>query len=366
MKYTIIMSEKCNMCCRYCFEKDKGAQNLEIETADKTVDFIRKNQQDKNLKPQDIAVNFNGGEALLNFDTIRYMLPKLISLGINDFSLSTNLTLANDEILVYCHSNDIRLHISLDGIKEIHNANRVYGDGKGSFDDVIKNIRFIRKRYPAWNNSYNITLMPAAVPYYYQSFKLLVDLGVRFISTAVCVDENWDEKTLEAFDKNMSRITKDYIKFYEQGEPMCFVLIDTSILTLLRNQVTTCGACDNDLAVLPNGEILACNVFLGTDYYKDYVVSTLDDYLKGGAIKNCFDCSKIDLSECEGCELINKCHHTCYATNRRNTGDVYRIADGICQSNQVILKYAGKVIDHLYGSKNPLFLKQYDQFLSGK
>jgi len=65
------------------------------------------------------------------------------------FTITTNGSLFNDEIIQFLSDNSIITLISLDGAKEQHDANRVFAsNGKGTFDVVMKNLNYIHYSYP--------------------------------------------------------------------------------------------------------------------------------------------------------------------------------------------------------------------------
>ena len=56
-------------------------------------------------------------------------------------------TLLNDETIEYISDNYSKLSVSIDGVREAHNLNRIFKDGTGSYDKVIDNIkRLLTKR----------------------------------------------------------------------------------------------------------------------------------------------------------------------------------------------------------------------------
>lgn len=90
------------------------------ETAKKAVEFL------KNKLPQTIRdpmILFVGGEPLLNFKIIKYVVeyiknetdlkPK--------YSLNTNGTLMSEEIAEWFVKNNIHVRFSIDGSRKIHN-----------------------------------------------------------------------------------------------------------------------------------------------------------------------------------------------------------------------------------------------------
>jgi len=100
-----------------------------------------------------IKIEFQGGEPLLNFDVIKFIIEYAIALGGQknkkiEFVVCTNLTLISEEILKYLHEKKIQLSISLDGPDFVHDHNRSYRSGKESYKYVIAGMEKAKKYIP--------------------------------------------------------------------------------------------------------------------------------------------------------------------------------------------------------------------------
>lgn len=97
---------------------------------------------------KEIKVEFQGGEPLLNFGTIRCLI-ELIEIKNREhqkqieFVVATNLSMITDEMLAYFKDHQIFLSTSLDGPEFLHDANRPRSGG-GSYQTTIKNICRVR------------------------------------------------------------------------------------------------------------------------------------------------------------------------------------------------------------------------------
>lgn len=151
--HIVVPTFRCNMKCAYCHSKatppsDKS-QDMDKETAEKIADFILQ-------CPTDTAtIEFQGGECSLNLEVvehfIKYILDNLESSRKFKFSLVSNLTALDfkqldrlTELLTQPKHGILSLNTSLDGPKEIHNKNRKYLDGGGTYNDVISKLEEVR------------------------------------------------------------------------------------------------------------------------------------------------------------------------------------------------------------------------------
>ena len=111
--FNIWVTEKCNLCCTYCYETSKRTLSMSDETIGKTIAFIRKNFQinDYNM------INFHGGEPLIAADIILRIVSECNSMGRFCYSLTTNGLLLNEDLAKKLIDSRIYISLSLDGTK---------------------------------------------------------------------------------------------------------------------------------------------------------------------------------------------------------------------------------------------------------
>jgi His-Xaa-Ser system radical SAM maturase HxsB len=147
--HIIVSTLRCNQQCIYChsaaFGPDNKEKDMSIETAQKILDFIFQ------TPAKGIKIEFQGGETLLNFDVFKFIVKnaKELSMVKNKklkMSLVTNLTLLDDHKLEWIAKEGVDISTSLDGPKEIHDMNRPYFGGTGTYDEVIRMMRKCREK----------------------------------------------------------------------------------------------------------------------------------------------------------------------------------------------------------------------------
>jgi len=153
---TMQVTQNCNLRCKYCaygggYENQRTHSNktMPLETMKKCVDFLMERSRDMS----EVYVAFYGGEPLLEIEKIKSCIDY-----INDnyegrtvkYVLTTNGTLFDEATVNVLEENEITVMISFDGPKELHNINRVYHDGKGSFDDIMEGLEHIKANHPVF------------------------------------------------------------------------------------------------------------------------------------------------------------------------------------------------------------------------
>lgn len=151
---TLQLTQQCNLRCKYCVysgiynTRTHSSRLMPLDIAEKCVDFLIAHSVDLDV----VTINFYGGEPLLRFDAIKKTVNYAQSVGEGKkirFGMTTNGTLFTDEILTFLEKNNFDLLLSLDGPKEVHDANRVFAsNGQGSFDTIMTWIARIKKNFP--------------------------------------------------------------------------------------------------------------------------------------------------------------------------------------------------------------------------
>ncbi len=140
--HIFVATLRCDHSCPYCQvsrqSDDNVAFDMPLETAEKALEFTFRSPNPA------IKIEFQGGEPLLNFDLIRYVVERAEQINRTErrslqFVIATNLALATDEILAYCKAHDILISTSLDGPRDLHNTNRPRPD-RDSYERTINGI----------------------------------------------------------------------------------------------------------------------------------------------------------------------------------------------------------------------------------
>lgn len=146
--HMIVASLRCNSNCSYCQVSKKDLSDVSFDmskkTAKKTVEKIFESPS------QNIKIEFQGGEPLLNFEIIQYIIEKaewtnLLKKRNLEFVICTNLTSIDEKMLKWLKGHRVYISTSIDGPKALHNKNRPLNDIKNSYDLVVAKINLCRK-----------------------------------------------------------------------------------------------------------------------------------------------------------------------------------------------------------------------------
>jgi len=145
--HIFVISLRCEHTCQYCqvsrVTQNKDKYDMSRYHIDKGIELMFKSPN------PNLTMEFQGGEALLAFENIKYAVEraKPIAKELNKnltIVICSNLALLDDEILEYCKLHHILLSASLDGPKFIHDTNR-HKPHASSYDLTIQGIKRARE-----------------------------------------------------------------------------------------------------------------------------------------------------------------------------------------------------------------------------
>lgn len=300
---TLNITSLCNLRCIYCwneygkyshtqFQKTgvapEGAKisngDMSVEIARKAIDMLVDSCGDaKNL-----VVDFYGGEPLMNLETLRatvdYCKENEISRGVKfHFLLATNATLLTPALAEELLSRGVQIAVSIDGAKEIHDNNRPFADGKGSFNTIVSNLR---KMPPEIIK--RLVGRTTVTPFYPDMVELYANLrSLGFERIELFESEDACHRINPQRESIFFNTDEQYEVLYKEYERLALVYIDEIIKGVLdyrktffnrffklmqrlyyNHEVTGgCPAARGQFAVTSQGDIYPCTAFLGVERF---------------------------------------------------------------------------------------------------
>lgn len=325
---TLMVSQRCNLRCRYCYGDEGEYQNqgeMDLETAIKALKTLLKETDKK-----DVFICFFGGEPLMNYKLIRDFISYVEDNSNFDrnihYSMTTNLTLLNSEIRDYIKAKSIKLTVSLDGDKKSNDSNRCYKDGTGIYDKVVKNINELGKQVLVRS-----TICPQ---------NLDINQSVRHLTETLEFPRvAWAEADNLLSDEDYKVITDSYIalidyideliKACKYNEVKKYHMFCNTLMKFSKDgiRVKGCGAGNNMFTVDIDGRLYPCHRFVGL---KDFVIGDVNkqeydndkEFLIGWDLAN--------FSECLTCIARNSCGGGCVNQNYYSTGSIKKHSEANC------------------------------------
>ncbi|MDR1559337.1 MAG: radical SAM peptide maturase, CXXX-repeat target family, partial [Clostridiales bacterium] len=272
---TFVVTEDCNLRCSYCYECGKNYNKvMDKEMARKAVDKILNQNTirkyiDPNGEVRAVILDFIGGEPLLQIDLIDYICDyfKYQVFKQNHqfqnymFSMTTNGVLYDDpQVQRFIQKNRQRLSltITIDGKKELHDACRLFPDGKGSFDTVYRNIQLAVREQGL--RATKVTIAPDNLPYLAESIIWLIeDIGLTDIAANPVFEDVWEGHHARQYHKQLM-ILADWFLLDKRYENCSCTLFTQTIGRPMppQDNHNWCGGNGLMLAIGTDGNLYPC------------------------------------------------------------------------------------------------------------
>lgn len=280
--HILITTLRCNYTCLYCHASRENMAHAEFDmsedTARKAVDLIF-----QSTSPS-INIEFQGGEPLANWPVLSFVVnyakeKNLTAKKDLAFTLVTNLSLMDEEKLAFLVDNDIYVCTSIDGPRELHEKNRLYGQGS-SYDLTVKWLNRFHDAYKARGYDIDLfhvdALMTAtrhSLPLYKEIVDEYVRLGLKSIHLRPLnpfgfVNKTWDkigyttEEFAEFYKKALDYIISLNLQGVELIERMSSIYLSRILTNRDANYMelrSPCGAGIGQIAYNYDGQIFTCD-----------------------------------------------------------------------------------------------------------
>lgn len=218
------------------------------------------------------SIGWQGGEPTLMgldfFKRVVHYQQKYGRSGANvGNGLQTNGTLIDEEFARFLAQYNFLVGVSIDGPAEIHDRHRVYADGRGSHERIMRTVRTLQDTGAQYNvltlvNESNVQ-KPREV------YRYLCDLGVDFHQYIECVE--FDEMgELQPYAINAQQWGDFLCEIFDEWYPndtrrVSVRLFDSILSVMLGGPPTVCAMgtdCRQYFVVEHNGDIYPCDFFV--------------------------------------------------------------------------------------------------------
>jgi len=268
--HIFVVTTACNMKCVYC-QANNGITSPSMfmtrEIAQKAVDIALSSPADY------LTFEFQGGEPLLNFDVVKYIVEYTEEHKGNhniQYNIVTNLTLLTDDILEFLENYKFGISTSIDGPDFLHNQNRPMKSGEETFEITRNAINKIRKK--GIHIGAIQTTTRASLSYPREIVQTYNELGfegvfIRPLTPLGKATLNWEKVgyTAKEFLDFYTQAIEEVIKINQKGK---FFKEDHAAILMNKiegNSVnymelrSPCGASIGQLAYFANGDIFTCD-----------------------------------------------------------------------------------------------------------
>jgi uncharacterized protein len=217
---TFIVTKDCQLACKYCYLVGKNAkERMSWEVARQAIDYIIDHPEI--FSEKSVVFDFIGGEPFLEIDLIDricdYIKRRLFEgdhpwFNAYRFSFSTNgINYHEKRVQDFVRKNreHLSIGITIDGTRAKHDLNRVYKNGKGSYDAVVKNIPLWLEQFPS--GATKVTISSADIPYVKESVIHLYSLGIKEVNINCVFEGIWKENDDRLFEDQLTALADEII-----------------------------------------------------------------------------------------------------------------------------------------------------------
>lgn len=323
--FIFVVTTKCNGDCLYCQAKTScsNALDMDIKTADKFINILLE------CPSEYINVEFQGGEPLLNFNIIKHIVTTINQPNTKKeirFSLVSNLTLLDDEMISFIKNNNIGIASSLDGSLIVHDYNRPMKDITSMYERTKNGARKLE------DNGVKVGFIQTTTKFSLNRYKEIIDeyvlnnsdcIFIRPLTPVGMARERWEKigyttkEFIEFYNSCLDYIIDINLKGYMLKESLTTIFLEK----ILNNNDTNymelrspCGASIGQMAFYPTGDIFSCDE--GRMLYEtgDDIFKIGDKNNSYGELVNNSKCKSISsvsllesLPECSGCVYSPYC-----------------------------------------------------------
>ena len=373
----LIVTENCNMACRYCFVHQKPI-NMSLEVAMNAVKWL---VEQPNVSGRPYSVNFFGGEPTILWDEIivpvttwvREVYKKPFTLG-----MTTNGTLLTPDRLAYMDKNQIGLLFSIDGDKEIQDRNRPMRNGKSSFDILEPLIPEILRYYP--NMTFRATMGRDGAKDMLAIHKFAVAKGYKHVFCTPNGHAIWTDDEINVLVNSMREVADYWIELFRSGVSVGFDPLGRAVSEVTqynrclesnihrnRQSSSKCGVGGTSFASVDwKGNIYSCQEMVGNmdgkadEFHIGNIYTGVNDTKRLQMISE-YNIQNVQSSKpnrCEACVRNRICDGGCVVANLMATGNTHHMSEVMCVYYETAIKEMTRVLNILGEEKNET-AKQY-------
>jgi len=364
---TFQVTDKCNLACTYCYQINKSVRRMKFEDAKLFIDKLLSGEDGFSeyvsvKNSPGIVIEFIGGEPFLEVDLIDQIVYyfRLRTIELNHpwadkfcISICSNGVLYTDpKVQKFLQKNKdcISFSVTLDGNKELHDACRVFPDGRGSYDLAEYATQDWMNR--GYYMGSKITISPDNLPYIYDALMHIVGLGYTEVNANCVYEAEWtDEQAGQLY-----HLMKKFADFMLSDNK--YKLLDCSLYqsTLGHPKEETdlqnwCGGTGSMLSMDPDGWLFPCIRYMESSLGASRAPMRIGNVHTGLATcqkdKDCVAClNAIDrrtqsTDECFYCPIAEGCSW-CSAWNYQKYGTADHRDTNICKTHR------GRVLANVY------------------
>lgn len=362
LEFTLCLTRRCNLRCRYCYAGEKVEKTMPREIAQQALALA---QEECKRTGRGLDLFFFGGEPLLEWDLLQwchgYMEARASCLpGPLRYGLTTNATLLTPERFSWLAEKGIHVALSVDGSPAMHNVNRVFASGQGSHAALLPALAWAAE-HPEFPLHLVCVVSPNQVAYLAEGVEWLARHGQRDILLNMDYWSAWDDASCHVLREQLEMVARLVVASYRENRPVHIRNFADKIRSHLwggRQECTQCLLGEKEIAVSVEGELFPCARLVGAPT-REWVMGNTRQGIDRAKQAALIALRGNRTPACQACALRHRCMHRCGCSNWASSGSMDQVSPFLCQSERALIQVADRLAEELYKERNPAFLKEF-------
>jgi uncharacterized protein len=269
------------------------------------------------------------------------------------------------KVIDFVDEHGISLCFSLDGPQDVHDRNRCFPNGRGSFVEVRRGLERALARLGLVE--VNAVFGPDTLSELPRIFSFLIGLGIRAIHFSPDIDAAWTREIHGRFSDVYMEVAEHYIDCYRRGIELAVNLLDTKALLFVKGGYAANDRCtmgDHEWAVAPSGNLYPCERFIGEDDNPNFRMGNIHTGIEPARRCSLRARRGNHRVQCLACSHRNYCMSWCGCTNYHLSGRSDMPAPVLCAMEKAAINAAQYVFTTLVNGDNDHFVDHLFNYLN--
>lgn len=354
----MILSEQCNLACKYCFLGNNDSkkrnnftlENMSIETADQAIDFFIRQIKLSGLDSEENkpVIIFYGGEPLVNFSVLEHIADRINDMRDKEkciknleMSIVTNGLLLNEERILKLNELGVSIAISVDGFTEEANDMRVDISGNPVFTRILGTLDKCKKL--GVDVSLSVTLSEETIKDTKNILKLVDHYGVKSFGFNIMMSSDTFIVPHSYNEAAAQFIIDEFIELRERGIYEDRMMRKLKAFSKAQVYFSDCAAtAGGQVVISPSGRVGICHGCLDDKQY--FVAHVDDDSFDATKDENFIEWSQLtplNHDECMDCPSLGICGGGCpiNAMHLKPENTIHSIDERFCVHSKKTLDF---------------------------
>lgn len=305
------VTEKCNLACPYCYVANRD-QFMTVDIFDKALNDIE--FYATRAGSTGVHLSYFGGEPLLNWELIKYAIPKVKAKGWSQTIIS-NMTLITQDIADCCKEYGVGFSWSFDGITANSSRPLLKIPENQGFKKILDLYNTKKDLLLSLCKGCKVMIYPGNYKYMTENLDFMIDWGILSPDFTIVRDAVWAQKDVEGFKVEAHRLADRWMDLMRSGV-RCGVgffilyIMDTILGIQHGKRPFGCFACSHGASIDAQGNFYPCARFAAKrimKYTPDHDFRYYQDMLNPRKYE-----------DCKACDLYYFCNSGCTYSQLQN------------------------------------------------